>query len=193
MTRFGDRAVARGLYLRMRTPRRRPAVVQGDPTLLRQIAFNFVQNALRYTSHGGVLVGVRARASAWRLEVRDTGIGVAAVDRARIFSPFYRSPSTEHSSDHPPSPRGLGLGLAVVARCADLMGATFGFESTSGRGSLFWVQLPVAESDAARRPPGTAVPLGALSGHWLLVDDDPHDLFNFNLIENDTSLSIMVR
>lgn len=172
-TVFGRDAQALGLRLRFHVPRRREAIVAGDPTLLRQIAFNLVQNALRYTPHGGVLVGARANGTRWRLEVWDTGTGVAPEDRNRIYSPFFRSANAEQSVQPAQAGRGHGLGLAVVARCAELMGAGFGFDSTPGRGSMFWVDL-VAVPSHAPSPSRAGVPGDAsLRGRCLLVDDDP--------------------
>ena len=172
-TVFGPDAQGRGLQLRLKLPRRRPPLVRGDPTLLRQITFNLVQNALRYTQRGGVLAAVRPRGDGWRLEVRDTGTGVAAEDRARIFSPFFRSSRADAgTAPGTPPARGLGLGLAVVARCAELMGARFGFDSTPGRGSVFWVDLPAMALTLPSGPPRPKEALGALSGRCLLVDDD---------------------
>ena len=172
-TVFGRDAQALGLRLRFHVPQRREAVVAGDPTLLRQIAFNLVQNALRYTPQGGVLVGARRRGSRWRLEVWDTGTGVAPEDRNRIYSPFFRSATAEQSVQAPHAGRGHGLGLAVVARCAELMGAGFGFESTPGRGSVFWVDLVGVPGSALPGPRVGQGGEGSLRGRCLLVDDDP--------------------
>ena len=174
-TVFAPDAALRGLRLRRHLPRHREATVRGDPALLRQMVFNLAQNALRYTASGGVLLGARARGDRWRIEVWDTGAGVAPKDRHRIYAPFYRS---EHARVQ--QAEGHGLGLSVVARSAGLIGAGYGFESTPGRGSCFWLELAAA-------PPGEVSPadtmlqpaapwaerMASLQGRCLLVEDDP--------------------
>ncbi|MDA8453823.1 hybrid sensor histidine kinase/response regulator [Acidovorax sp. GBBC 3334] len=177
-TVFGPDALQRGLRLRIALPRRRHAAVHADAALLRQMVFNLVQNALRYTRSGGVLIGVRWRGGAWRVEVWDTGAGVPLEDQHRIYAPFYRGGTrwTQEVAGH-------GLGLSVVARSARLIGADYGFESAPGRGSCFWLTLEAAHGPAAapRGAPAPAVAprapwqerLASLEGTCLLVEDDP--------------------
>lgn len=172
LLQFTPEARARGLALRLRPPPT-GATVRADDPLLRQSLANLVHNALRYTPQGGVLVGVRKRGAFWRIEVWDTGLGVALEDQGRIYQPFYRP---EHAwSIHR---EGHGLGLAVVARCAHLMGAQHGLRSRLGRGSCFWLQLEATTAPNAV-PASSPVPLpGALplQGRCLVLDDDPHVL-----------------
>ena len=145
-----------------------------DVMLLRQSVINLVHNALRYTSRGGVLLAARSRGPDWRIEVWDTGMGVADQDRDQIHSPFYR-PANSWRVDRV----GLGLGLAVVARCAELMRATHGFESIEGRGSRFWINLPRAHlstgSDVQALRSADHLASGpsvqSLSGRCLFIDD----------------------
>jgi signal transduction histidine kinase/CheY-like chemotaxis protein len=170
---FREQASQRGLTLRLRTPRRE-ATVWADSALLRQALVNLVHNALRYTEHGGILIGLRQRGSTWQIEVWDTGVGIAEEDGPQIFSPYYRSQHAWrlHSAGH-------GLGLAVVARCARLMDATMGFQSGLGKGSRFWLRLPESQqAEFAELPSGDEVglpgsPLQQLSGGCLVLDDDP--------------------
>ncbi|GKT18765.1 hybrid sensor histidine kinase/response regulator [Acidovorax sp. SUPP2522] len=172
-TVFGPDAQRRGLRLRFGLPRRRLPTVHTDGTLLRQMIFNLVQNALRYTSSGGMLVGIRARGTQWRIEVRDTGPGVPLEDQHRLYAPFYRGGArwTQEVAGH-------GLGLSVVARSARLIGATYGFQSTPGRGSCFWLSLDAAPDGLPQdgKSPGDVSwqeRMGSLSGRCLLVEDDP--------------------
>jgi signal transduction histidine kinase/CheY-like chemotaxis protein len=164
---FAPEAQARGLALRVRSPQR-GAAVHADATLLRQCLSNLVHNALRYTQRGGVLVGVRLRGDHWRVEVWDTGMGVALEEQKDIYRPFYRPQHAWHINR-----TGHGLGLALVARCATLMGARHGLQSRLGRGSCFWLELPVAPLD---HPP-MALSLNPqsvqLHGRCLVLDDDP--------------------
>lgn len=171
---FREQASRRGLQLRWRRPPPQ-ARVFADPLLMRQALVNLVHNALRYTEAGGLLLSVRRRGAAWRIEVWDTGMGIATEDRERIFSPFYRNQRAGQIDS-----AGHGLGLAVVARCVRMMNAELGFDSRLGAGSRFWLQLPAlperphAPADAADPPPRP--PHDMLSGRCLVVDDDPQAL-----------------
>ncbi|MFN3437281.1 MAG: ATP-binding protein [Acidovorax sp.] len=172
-TQFATDASARGLVLRLHPPPHGAAVL-ADPALVRQSVANLVQNALRYTPEGGVLVGARRRGVHWRIEVWDTGVGVALHEQAQIYQAFYRPEHAwqVHRSGH-------GLGLAVVARCVALMQARQGLQSRLGKGSCFWLELPATQQAAATlttvptAAPGTSPPL---RGRCLVLDDDPHVL-----------------
>ena len=176
VTLFREQASARGLMLRMHVPLR-GAAAWADPALLRQALVNLVHNALRYTEKGGLLIGVRQRGTAWQIEVWDTGMGIAEDDACQIFSPYFRSQHAWqlHSAGH-------GLGLAVVARCARLMDAPLDFKSRLGKGSCFWLRLPMHQHTerGAESPDADAVhlaqPLQPLSGCCLVLDDDPQIL-----------------
>jgi hypothetical protein len=170
-TLFRSDADSRGLELRFRLPPG-PLALNVDPALLRQALFNLVHNALRYTRSGGVLVGVRRQRAGCRIDVWDTGMGVADTEREKIFSPFYRDADAWNIDR-----AGHGLGLAVVARCAELLGATCGMSSRLGRGSHFWLALPFFLQTAAGLPGQYALPvawpLPVLQGRCLILEDDP--------------------
>ena len=173
---FREQASLGGLTLRLRLPRR-GATVWAEPVLLRQALANLVQNAIRYTPQGKVLVSARARGGGWLVEVRDTGIGIAPADQARVFSPYYRGSRADQMDD-----AGHGLGLAVVARCAEQLGAAYGVHSLAGRGSRFWLRLPAHVATDAGAPTASAaahrqaVASRPLQGHCLVLDDDPQVL-----------------
>lgn len=170
---FGPDAQARGLQWRLRLPRQ-PAVVETDALLLRRAVSNLIHNALRYTPQGGVLLALRRRAGQWRIEVWDTGVGVAEAAQDALYAPFYRSAHawTLDSAGH-------GLGLAVFAECVRLLHAHSGLRSRLGRGSCFWMALPEGVAAAEELPPAAAdgeAPPGPprlLGGRCLVVDDDP--------------------
>ena len=114
--------------------------VRSDPHLLRRILQNLLSNALRYTPKetfkGRILLGCRRRGGDLRIEVWDTGVGIAAADQKRIFEEFQRlAPGTE---------KGLGLGLAIVDRVSRLLGHPVDVRSRPGHGSCFAVAVPVA-------------------------------------------------
>ncbi|MEN9631571.1 MAG: hypothetical protein RJA10_4799, partial [Pseudomonadota bacterium] len=125
-----------GLELRIRP---HAAWVHSDPVLLERILGNLVGNAVRYTRHGAVLVGCRRTAAGLRIAVWDTGIGIAPDKLERIFDEFYRGDEAGAVSA-----QGLGLGLSIVARLADLLGHPVAVRSVPGRGSCFAVTVPEA-------------------------------------------------
>ncbi len=123
-------------------------VLVGDPTRVRQILFNLLGNALKFTERGGVHVhagtvplgGGRTRVT---LAVRDTGIGLDAAQRARLFRPFAQADSSTTRRFG-----GTGLGLSIVRRLAELMDGTVGVDSTPGVGSEFTVTLTLDTAPA---------------------------------------------
>ncbi|HEX5739469.1 MAG TPA: HAMP domain-containing sensor histidine kinase, partial [Hydrogenophaga sp.] len=170
---FREQASMAGLTLRLHLPRC-GAVVVADPTLLRQALVNLTHNAIRYTPQGQVLLGVRRRGDHWQIEVWDTGMGIAPGEQPQVFSPYYRSEQASHLDR-----AGHGLGLAVVARCAKLMGATHGFQSRFGKGSRFWLRLAAspAHGEAGEVAVESATTSGPdafhrLNGRCLVLDDD---------------------
>ncbi len=174
-TLFREEANSRNLQLRFRWPKSH-VVVLADPALLRQALSNLIHNALRYTPKGGVLVAVRPRAQDWQLEVWDTGIGVADEDQQNIYSPFFRNQHAWRIDS-----AGHGLGLSVVARCATLMGASYGLTSRLGKGSRFWLRLASGSSRfipsviAALDPPirHALAKTQLFQGSCLVLEDDP--------------------
>ena len=98
---------------------------------------------MRYTPKGGILIGARRRGDGVRIDVVDTGVGVAAAEQVEIFEEFYQVDNPGRDLE-----RGLGLGLAIVTRFADLLGAKVEVASRVGRGSRFSLALPMAEAPA---------------------------------------------
>ena len=133
---FAPQAAARGLAFTI-VPTR--LVVESDPALLERIVGNLVANGIRYTNRGGVLLGARRAGKRVAIDVVDTGIGIAPAHRERIFEEFYRV--KEHSRTDQPR-RGMGLGLAIVRRFADLLGHDITLDTCVGRGSRFRVLVP---------------------------------------------------
>jgi two-component system OmpR family sensor kinase len=136
------------------------AVVDGDAAGLRTLLSNLVDNALRYTPAGGrVDVAVERRASDAVLTVRDSGPGIPAAERGRVFGRFYRAP-TAAAADQ----AGSGLGLAIVRRIADRHGADVtlgpGIRNSSGEGLGVAVAFTAASQSANTdsMPPGTRRP-----------------------------------
>jgi PAS domain S-box-containing protein len=150
----------------------------GDPGFLRQIAYNLVVNAIRFTDHGHVRVITRTRPAAdgrvaFTLTVEDSGIGIAESEHQRIFEAFTQAHETR--SQHQ---IGTGLGLAIVRRLVDALGGRIGLESTPGRGSRFTVLLEFEHDEHAATETVTEVATVGVSIpnpsqlHILVVDDN---------------------
>ncbi len=164
-TQFAAVAEQRGLRLRVVSTR---LAVRSDPQLLRRILQNFLSNALRYTRHGGVLLGARRRGSEVRIEVWDSGPGIAAAQQARIFGEFQRLEL--------PSPwgeKGLGLGLSICRRIAQMLDHPISLHSREQQGSCFAVSMPRAVAGPrAARPAQRTGGLERLPLTVLCLDDD---------------------
>lgn len=117
----------------------------GDPNRLRQVLHNLLSNAVKFTSEGTVQVFVRpASQGAVRIEVQDTGRGIAPAAQARLFQPFEQAvPDTDGA-------QGSGLGLALCRQLVRLMGGEMGVISSAGAGSLFWFEVPALPAHPAK-------------------------------------------
>ncbi len=141
---------------------------QTDITLLRRILMNLVANAIRYTSAGGVLIGVRNRGEIARVEVWDTGGGIDEASRSRIFEEFVQLPTGEREKT-----KGLGLGLAIAQRSAHLMGTSIAVASKPGQGSVFSIDL--LTSRAPQTLPhftGGTDPASLMGRRIMVIEDD---------------------
>jgi PAS domain S-box-containing protein len=152
-----------------------PAVrwVTVDPARLKQVLYNYASNALKFTAEGGEVV-IRTRPEGdqhFRLEVQDNGIGIAAHDRSRLFVEFQQLDAGT-AKRH----QGTGLGLALTKRLVEAQGGAVGFDSTLGKGSVFYAVLP-REAPLAELEEEEPAPLpGDESGAVILVvEDDPRD------------------
>ncbi|HSI51558.1 MAG TPA: ATP-binding protein [Ideonella sp.] len=166
--RFEAAAAEAGLQLLVRPSR---VVIHSDPGLLERCLSNLVSNALRYTEHGRVLVGCRLRGHQLAIQVHDTGIGIPAEHLDAIFEEFVRLPSAQMS----PS-KGLGLGLPIVRRTAELLGHAMRVRSKPGQGSMFELLVPLRHSSAQNTlPPQAGISAAQLRGLFVLVVDDDTD------------------
>ena len=167
---FSVLASEKGLHLR-HVPTR--VWVRSDPHLLRRVLQNFLSNALRHVESGHVLLGCRRAGVDLRIEVWDTGPGIAEGETKLIFEEFRRGSRAGN--------QGLGLGLAIAQRMARLLGHSLGLRSWPGRGSVFSVAVPrsaaayAAVASAAQvHQPETAG--DTLKGTALIVDNEPQAL-----------------
>ncbi|MZP28160.1 response regulator [Heliobacterium undosum] len=129
---------------------------RGDPLRLRQVLFNLLDNAVKFTEKGSVILTIGCERgdegeTVIRFDVADTGIGISAEAQACLFSPF-----TQADSSTTRRYGGTGLGLAITKRLIDLMHGQIGVTSEVGKGSAFWVSLPLERSPAqAANPTGS--------------------------------------
>ena len=145
------------------------AVVHADTTYLRRIIQNLVSNAVKYTESGKVLVACRKRKHSLRIEVWDTGPGISEVEQAKVFNDFYRVQSNDN--------KGLGLGLGVVKRMADLMSLTLELKSTPNKGSCFALEVPYGDSKLVQEKSTNKVKLdNKQTLNVLIVDDEQENL-----------------
>jgi GAF domain-containing protein/ActR/RegA family two-component response regulator len=165
-TTFADAAREKGLRLRVVAS---DAWVSSDPILLERIMLNLVSNAVRYTERGGVVVGCRHRGAELRIDICDTGVGIPADERQRIFGEFYRLSGLASDSSG-----GFGLGLAIADRLGRLLGHRVELESNLGRGSRFSVSVPLAaQPRTAEMPaPMPAIADPARGKRVIVIDDD---------------------
>ncbi|AIB14324.1 histidine kinase (plasmid) [Azospirillum argentinense] len=147
------------------------AMVRTDATLLTRMLGDLLRNAIAYTPAGGVVVGCRRRGQWLRIEVWDTGSGIAAEHLDAIFEDFVQLGNPERDRR-----RGLGLGLPKVRRKAALLGHAVEVRSRPGQGSVFSIMVPLAASES-RTDAVAAAPAGRAEGSdtrlILIVEDDP--------------------
>ena len=127
-----------------------------DASLLRSLLSNLIGNAIRYTARGGILVGIRRHGNKARIQVWDTGIGIAPEHMGTIFEEYFQVGNLERDCQ-----KGLGLGLSIVKRLSDLLQTQVVVRSHLGRGSVFEFCLPLLQGgDEAAR---LQIPAGAAS------------------------------
>jgi PAS domain S-box-containing protein len=167
----------KGLSLQVALDPAAPRWLRGDPTRLGQVLTNLGGNAVKFTSHGQVVLGVEPCAGdgarvQLRFYVRDTGMGMTAEQAARMMEPFVQADGSTTRRFG-----GTGLGLAISRQLVEMMGGRLQVDSTPGAGSTFAfsIWLPVSPAQAARpTPAATPAPArsGALSGAHVLIAED---------------------
>jgi len=139
-------AAAKGLVLTCTMAPDVPVHVMADASSIRQILLNLLGNAVKFTAHGAIAVLVTRGAHGTRFAVADTGIGVPAAQRERLFQPYERLDADRIGI------AGTGLGLAIAARLVARMGGRIGHDNNPPGGSVFWVELPLSVAAAEPMP-----------------------------------------
>ncbi|QUD85985.1 ATP-binding protein [Phenylobacterium montanum] len=161
-------AEAKGLSLTLQASDPLPAQVLADAERVRQVLLNLIGNAIKFTHDGAVTVEAAYRAGDGRLfiRVRDTGVGVSAEHRGRLFQRF-----SQIDASNTRRYGGAGLGLAISKGLVELMGGEIGVESLRGGGSVFWFSIEAPAIEAPPAPSGD-VPEVAVGPLRILVVDD---------------------
>lgn len=163
---FEPSARAKGLQFACPAP---ADYLHSDPVLVEQILRNYVSNAIRHTGSGGIEVACERRGESVRVSVIDTGCGIPKDQQESIFKEFYQLGNPERDRT-----KGLGLGLAIVARLATLLDHPIAVASQPGKGARFSVDVPLGDPAAAAQPqapvPDSASP--DVRGLTVLVVDD---------------------
>jgi two-component system, chemotaxis family, CheB/CheR fusion protein len=179
-TEFAYHTATNGLDWRV-VPSR--LIVRSDPRLLEQIIRNLLSNAVKYTTEGKLLLGCRRRGDKLRIEVWDTGPGIPELELQAIFEEFHQldNPARERS-------KGLGLGLAIVQRLADLLGHRIDVRSRLGAGSVFTIEVPLGRAEVVNSPVPSQneTPVSTSTrGTILIVEDDPAVLEMLQMLFDD--------
>lgn len=147
------------------------ACVYTDPALLELILRNYVENAIKYTPEGRVLIGCRKQGGQIRIEVHDTGIGIPASAQETVFQEFYQLGNPERDKA-----KGLGLGLYIAHSLGKLLNHDIGVNSTVGKGSMFYVTVPQGDTSHLMDEPSRVQAGGRtpLTGKTVLLIDDDH-------------------
>jgi signal transduction histidine kinase/ActR/RegA family two-component response regulator len=177
LTMFRQTAADKGIGLAAEFSGQSDSPLLVDPVRLRQVLINLVSNAVKYTEQGGVMLRIscvpckRDGHCDLRIEVRDSGTGIAAHQLGVIFEPFEQGDSIDGKSRE-----GTGLGLSIARRLADLMGGTLRADSTLGEGSSFTLDIPdraITDAPVSLQPStGPSVDFDRLPPLKLLVVDD---------------------
>jgi signal transduction histidine kinase/ActR/RegA family two-component response regulator len=158
-----------------------PAAVMTDPKRLRQVLLNLLGNAVKFTAKGAIDLRLRTSAEGanLRLEVADTGPGIPSEFRPRMFEEFAQLGASASTASSSNTVEGAGLGLSLSRQLAVLMGGQVGYDDNPGGGSVFWLELPLVQTNAALRSPAAAMapstlrvaPTPARRLRVLVVDD----------------------
>lgn len=183
---FQPQAQSKNLRLKVRCERN--LLVRTDPMLFQRILRNLLSNAVKYTLSGHIELSAEMSGRKCRVSVRDTGPGIPVSEHGRIFEEFYQLQNPERDRS-----KGLGLGLAIVQRLTQLLGAELHLESAPGAGSCFSIELPIARAGGASVPEGTVADDGiAPKINVLVVDDEEAIRLGMQTLLEEMGFSVQV-
>ena len=167
---FQPRARDKSLLLETTLSGALPRIVRGDVQRLRQVCYNLLGNAIKFTQRGSVIFTVERAGGLVRFSVSDTGPGISPADQGRLFEPFAQIGDPTHHAE------GTGLGLNVSRGIVEQMGGRLSVETRSGWGSRFFFDIPLPAGEAGQAAP-VAVSVGRVKGYAgprrkVLVADD---------------------
>jgi signal transduction histidine kinase/CheY-like chemotaxis protein len=162
---FGPEAEAKGLEITLECPE--DSFIETDQLLFERIVRNLLDNAIKYTDAGGVTLRVTREEKTFSIAVTDSGRGIPEAERARIFEEFYQIDNPERDRT-----KGLGLGLAIVRRLADLLEIKLDMTSTLGTGTCFCLTIPASVGAATAAIRASVSHETPASLHVLVVDDE---------------------
>ena len=161
---FQPQAAQKGMRLRIHVCQ---AWVNSDSMLLGRMLNNLVANAIRYTEQGGILLACRHRKGQWVVQIWDTGIGMATEHLTKIFDEYYQVGNAERNSA-----QGMGLGLAIVSGIARILDCKIEVFSRLGRGSVFNIILPQAQTPPINRRSSAGRQFGQFNFERVLIIED---------------------
>lgn len=170
---FNDRTLPSNLIFRVAPC---SLLIRSDPHLLMQVIRNLLSNAFKYTKRGRVLLGCRRRGDRLRIEIWDTGIGIPNDELKAIFDEYHQLDNAARERS-----RGLGLGLSIANRLADLLGDRITVRSQPGKGSVFSIEVMLGLVETSGPPKHDDERIGEVSrpeqnahnGSILVIEDDP--------------------
>jgi CheY-like chemotaxis protein len=162
VTAHTAQAQAKGLELICHLSPQLPALVEGDAERLGQILTRLIENAIKFTAHGEVSVRAEVESEnannvLVRFQVRDTGLGIKPELLPTLFQPFHQADASDTRQFG-----GAGLGLAISRQLAEFLGGRVGVESTLGKGSLFWITIPLEKRSESLLASSPSIPVGLL-------------------------------
>jgi len=180
---FLEAVTERGLEWRVV---RSQLAVHTDRRMLELMLRNLLSNALRYTERGRILLGCRRAGDKVRIEVWDSGVGIAEEHLPRIFEEYYQVDDRTHLGS-------FGLGLAIVQRLGNLLGHSVDVRSRSGEGSCFWIEVPLAQEGVSagngKAPERAEAP--AFRGTILVIEDDSFVRSGIELLLSSEGMNVI--
>ena len=166
---FKPVAAQAGLALAVELPAAPALWIATDADLMKRVLGNLLSNALKFTSVGGVTLAARSDAGQVLISVADTGPGIALAEQERVFEEFYQIGNASRDRT-----LGLGLGLSIVRRSAELLGVGLRMNSAPGQGTVMELRVPAAEPAAGTgaNPLGGVEALPQLDARVLVIDDE---------------------